>query len=244
MADAPIQPAPSKPLFDYWAVALATFFGSPLAGGIVMAINYRRLGRNVAALSAALAGTALTAVVLLLAFADSSDWMKGLPIGLLFAVLYTAKWLQGPAVEQHVQYGGRLGSRWAAFGIGMAALVLVIGVVVAVVFTELAPHKFIVGSKDEVLYSGNATERDARAVGNALRADGYFQDRGVTVLLAKDDGRVTISFVTKKDSWNDASYVSAFEQVAREVARSVGGLPIRVHLVDSSLDVKKEFTVR
>jgi len=34
-----------------------------------------------------------------------------------------------------------------------------------------------------VIYSGTATEAQATALGNALKADGYFSDRGVSVLL-------------------------------------------------------------
>jgi hypothetical protein len=40
---------PSYELFSVWSIVVATFLGSFLGSGIVMAVNYRRLGRQVAA---------------------------------------------------------------------------------------------------------------------------------------------------------------------------------------------------
>jgi hypothetical protein len=51
------------------------------------------------------------------------------------------------------------------------------------------------------------------------------------------------TYVVKEGAWNDAAQVSAFETIARRIAPTIGGLPVKVHLVDSSLDTKKEFTV-
>ncbi len=100
-----------------------------------------------------------------------------------------------------------------------------------------------IGTKDQVIYSGTATKADATALGNALKNDGYFQDHGVTVQLDKGPGGVTISFVVQDGVWNQTGTLSNFEEVVREVAPSVGGLPIQLHLDDSKMDVEKTSTV-
>ena len=242
--DGPAPDAPVWSLYDYRAVGVAAFFGSPLAGSILMAVNNRRLGRTAAAVMAAGAGTVVTALLLVLAFAVSSDAMRALPIVLMVATMYSAKGLQGAAVEQHVKRGGRLASRWAAFGIGIAVLALIASVVFAIVFAENTPEKVTIGAKDEIEYSGKATAQDARALGQALKAEGFLQDRGVTVLLSRGADGATVSFVVKAGLWDDAKYVAAFEQVARGVAPSVGGLPMKMRLVDSSEEVKKEVSLK
>ena len=163
MLEAPLPAFAARPLFDHRAVAVATFFGSPMAAGILMAINYRRLGETKAAVLMTSAGIAVTAAVLLLAFEDSSGWTKGLPVGLMLAIMYTAKWLQGPAIEQHLLNGGRLASRWAAFGIGVASLVVVLGVVFAVVYVHSVPKTVAMGPKDEVFCSGGVATRPPTA---------------------------------------------------------------------------------
>jgi hypothetical protein len=101
----------------------------------------------------------------------------------------------------------------------------------------------IIGTKDQVIYSGIATESNATALGNALKSNEYFQDRGVSVLLNKGIGSTTISFGVQDGVWNQAGMLSSFEELAREVAPAVGVLPVQVHLVDSKGDVEETSTV-
>jgi hypothetical protein len=103
--------------------------------------------------------------------------------------------------------------------------------------------RVLIGTKDEVRYKGTATEQEAKALGEALKAAGVFTDRGVTVVLSKGSDGTIISYVVKEALWDDATYVSQIEQVTRGVAPSVGGLPVKVRLVTTELDTKKEMTV-
>jgi len=99
-----------------------------------------------------------------------------------------------------------------------------------------------IGTKDEVIYSGTATKAQATALGNQLKADGYFQDRGVTVLLKMGSSTV-ISYVVQDGVWNNADTVSGFETVTRDVAPTVGGLPIDMQLMNSTETVEKDEVV-
>ncbi len=100
-----------------------------------------------------------------------------------------------------------------------------------------------VGTKDEVTYSGTATKDQATALGNALKSNGYFQDRGVTVLLDMGSSGTTISFVVQEGAWNQPAELFKFDEVGREVAGSVGGLPVKIQLMDSKEDVEKSSSV-
>ncbi|MGA3212066.1 MAG: hypothetical protein ABSD20_12240 [Terriglobales bacterium] len=102
----------------------------------------------------------------------------------------------------------------------------------------------IIGTKDNVIYSGLATQSQATALGNALKTIGYFQDSGFSALLRKPiGGSMIISFVVKDGGWNDAAEVSDFESLTRDVASSVGGLPVEMRLVNSTEIVEKDETV-
>jgi hypothetical protein len=105
-------------------------------------------------------------------------------------------------------------------------------------------HVLTIGTKDQIVYSGTATQNDATALGNALKTAGYFQDTGVTVLLNKTASSTTISFVVQDGAWNNAADVSAFETIVRGVASSVGGLPIDMRLVNTALVVEKDETIQ
>jgi hypothetical protein len=109
-------------LFSASAVAVAAYCGTPAAGFLLIAENYRRLGERRfvgAVLVLGIAATWLEAVCVL--FLPFAAWLP-LCIGLLVATRLFAARAQGAFVAQHVSRGGRLGSRWVAFGAGMACL--------------------------------------------------------------------------------------------------------------------------
>ena len=140
--------------------------------------------------------------------------------------------------------GGRLASRWAAAGIGLAVLIPLLAVVVGYVTVYSANSRIAVGSKAEVQYSGTATAAEARLFGEALQSVGYFRGLGATAVLSKDQSGFTISFVVKDGFWADPAHVELFEAIGRQVAPAVGGLPLKLRLVNSMLEPKKEVTLQ
>ncbi len=122
-------------------------------------------------------------------------------------------------------------------------VVVLIGIISAVVYFVQNAKKITIGTKDEVFYSGSATKDQATALGNALKTDGYFQDKGVTVPLDKESSGTTISFVVKDGFWDQPGTLSEFEEIARTVAPTVGGLPVQLHLVNSTKVVEKTSTI-
>jgi hypothetical protein len=116
-------------------VALAAFLGSPLAGSIVLAINFARLGRQAAALGSLLLGTLATVVLFGLAFAVPLPNGAGVLLGLGYAMLMRliAKRLQGEELAAHVKAGGAIASAWSAVGISIIAFVALFAAIVAVV---------------------------------------------------------------------------------------------------------------
>jgi hypothetical protein len=99
-------------------------------------------------------------------------------------------------------------------------------------------------SKDEVFYFGAATETDAGALAQELKTEGFFEDRGTSVILSKDNGSTAISFIVAEGTWDDANKVAAFEQIVRGCAKTVGGLPIQLQLMTPKLELKKEVAVQ
>ena len=97
----------------------------------------------------------------------------------------------------------------------------------------------MIGTKDEVFYSGSATKDEAQALGNGLKAIGFFTDKGANVFVDKGKDGTIVSFVVKDGVWDNPAMVASFEAIARREASTVGGLPITMHLVNASLDVKK-----
>jgi hypothetical protein len=229
-------------LFDSGAVGLATLFGGPLAGSILMAVNYKRLGRTSQGVLAVILGAIVTAVLIAVGW-DSTHVSGALGLVVFLGTWQLAKATQGSEVEAHVARGGQLGSKWLAFAIAIATLAVLTGASVLAFYEVQNRNSVTIGTKDQVIYSGTATKADATALGNALKSEGYFQDRGVTVLLEKDGGGTTISFVVQDGVWNQPGMLSSFEETAWQVGSAVGGYPVQVHLVNSIDDVEKTSVV-
>ena len=251
---------PAYRLYDVGSVALAAFLGSPLAGTVLMASNYRKLSQGGNAFLALLLGA--TASVAEIYIGLTSTKSPAIATLVLFAATwFAAKELQGHAIQTHVAWGGQLHSKWRAFWVALVTtLVLGAGVVAYLYYTgqlqkyitqaenqqkqlQTPQNTVTIGTKDQVVYSGTATANDATALGNALKAAGYFQDRGVTVQLSKGAGGTVIGFVVADGAWNQAGTLASFEEIARGVASTVGGLPVQVQLLNSLQTVEKSATI-
>jgi hypothetical protein len=249
-----IARGPEYRLFDAAAVGIAAFICCPLAGSILIAVNYFRLREFGKGILAVVLGLIITTFNVLLRF----NWNT--PPGsldrleydafeiLLFIVAWVCTWKvakeeQGYAVEKHTARGGQLGSRGTAFGIGIATLAALIVASGAVVYTYRYRKIVAIGTKDQVIYSGLATRANAIALGKILKSTGYFQELGASVLLNKGIDTTTISFAVQDGVWNQRGMLSSFEELARQVAPMVGGLPVQVQLLAPDGDVKETSTV-
>jgi len=240
-------PVPVYSLFDSSAVAIGTFFGTPVVGGAFMAANYRRLGQGGKAVLTFALATVITATVIFLGWNLPQAASSIIAIALLVGMRQTAQVLQGAAVKTHVERGGALGSKWVAFGWGLAVFVVLFGSIFAAVFlpTYMANSgpKVVIGTKDDVYYSGTATKDDAQQLGNALKMSGYFSDIGADVLLSKEPGGTEVSFIVKEGIWNQPAMVASFEEFGRQIAPSVGGFPIELRLLNKAREVKAQSNI-
>jgi len=243
---APSSPAaavPSYRLFDSNSVLIAAILGSPVAGVALMALNWRRLGQGKKGLAAFLIGIVATVLASLLGYYVPSSGSIAIGILIALGTKGAAQYFQGPTLAEHVARGGQLASRWAATGVGLAFLALFSIIVIVGALGLGGQHRLVVGTKDEVYFTGTATQDDARALGEGLKKAGYFEDRGFTVILSKDSDGTAISFVVKDGVWDDAAMASGYQELGRGLAPAVGGLPIKVRLINTLKQTKKEFVL-
>jgi hypothetical protein len=106
----------------------------------------------------------------------------------------------------------------------------------------LTVGKETIGMRDTIFYYGSATSEDAIALGQSLRSAGALKDTGVTIVLAKGDG-TTVSFVVKQNPWERPEVVAVYESLMRQIAPSVGGLPLKFRFLDSRGVIHKEVSV-
>ena len=249
-----ITRGPEYRLFDAGAVGLAAFICCPLAGAILMAVNYVRMGKTgkgILAVTLGLLATALN-ILIKLNWKTPSGSLSRLEYDAFEIIFLICTWMftwqiakeeQGKAVKEHIARGGELGSRETAFFVGLATVVALVVVGGGAVYGFQYRKIVVIGNRDQVIYSGLATKSDATALGNELKSNNYFLDRGSSVLLNKGIGSTTISFAVQNGIWNQEGMLSSFEELAREVSPTVGGLPIQVQLIDTNGNVEVTSTV-
>ena len=258
MSDVPAVPrvvpfappaAPTYALYDAPAVGIASLLGSPLAGAIVLAINYKRLNRAGAGWLTILVGTAVTAALVAIGMMLPGGVGGAIGIAHYFLGVGASRALQESDLTAHKQLGGAMSSNWRAAGIGLITGLCVAVVIVGGLFgyfsltAPLPGTRITIGQNDEIYFSGTATETNARDLGKALQDAGLLRDRGVTVQLIKRNGTTVIGYIVTDDGWNKPMLVDVFELFTRRAAPAVGGLPIEVRLMDEQCEVKKTWTV-
>ena len=239
-------PPPAFRLYSVGSITLATALGTPVAGGILMALNYRRLGQLQSAKKALLWTGGFTILLFILAFVLPDRFGHGMAAGSLIGMYKLAKSMLGAAVTAHRSAGGRIASAWGAFGIGLACLTVVLLCIFTAVFLlpdELGT-RYEVSSREEIYYRDGATEADAKALGQELQGCGYFDgSTGSSVVLAKPKGRYAVYFCVGPGAWDHPEVIQEFDKIGRVLAEGRFGRPLTLRLCDESFTVKRTLDV-
>jgi hypothetical protein len=244
----PTEPPPPYKLFDIPAITLATFLGSPLAGSVLLAVNYHRLGRTKPARLSVIYGILATAALIALGMLIS-DRISGYFTAIIPVIIMNAlaRSLQGPDLTAHQIRRGPLVSRWTAAGIGAGFLVLIIGVIFTAVVIQSSlslGHKLQYSSTEEIYYRKQATQTDAQTLGDCLKQVGFFGANSTpkSVLLTKDNNGTIVTFIVTMSAWEDPAVGAAFQGVGTVLAAKLGK-PLTVRLTDTDQKIKKDFKI-
>ncbi len=118
----------SPKLYSATHVGWATFLGSAMAGSILMALNYYRMGRAGKGHLSLVMGAVCTIALMAFSFSLPDDF-PGLSLPLSLTVTFlgyvTAKSLQKREVDDRIINGqGQYASGWAVVGIGLGSSVV------------------------------------------------------------------------------------------------------------------------
>jgi hypothetical protein len=127
-------------LYKTSGVGIATFFGSVLAGGFLMYLNFKRLGLEDKAKKCLLYSIIATIIVFGVIFLipeDTNIPNAAFTIPQLIAMIQIAKYQQGALIDEHTSSGGAMYSNWKAFGISLVFLVGIMAIIFGLVFVLL-----------------------------------------------------------------------------------------------------------
>jgi hypothetical protein len=136
-AQPPASPdyVPGGKLFSVEQITVASLFAGPIAGCLLLARNWRVLGKGRSAWLPLTAGVASTGLLIIIGF-SLPEKTRATPftVAALVATYYYAKQSQGAVIDYHLKAGGRRRS-WAAAiatGLGCVVVGLVLFVSIAV----------------------------------------------------------------------------------------------------------------
>ena len=124
-------------LFKITGIGLATFFGTVFAGGILMAINFSRLGREAEAKKALIFSALATLAIIGVSFLIPDDVnipSVAFTVPQIIIMIQLAKKHQASDIESHVNLGGKTSSNWIAFGISLLVLIPLLFVIFGIAF--------------------------------------------------------------------------------------------------------------
>jgi hypothetical protein len=229
-------------------VAIASLLGSHFAGSIVMAINYRRMGQSAKAWCALLLGlvTAVGLLTVAVLLPDSlSTATRGVAIGIVVGMFYLAKQLQSRQYEEFLAAGGRKASAWAAAGIGLACLAVVMGGLLAYGYTSTT---LTLGTPVQVPGGGQihcgqgATKEEALRIAAVLGKE-ELDLAECTVQFSREGGRPVLAIVVAKDAWKDPFTLLSFRALAQTLSeQALNKGPVDVILWDDELEVRERLT--
>jgi hypothetical protein len=129
------QPANLPPLYSLTAIGIATFLGSFLAGGYMLASNYIALGKRRLGMYTIYASLALLLVFVVISaqVPQSSTGVIVMTMVQVVLALLIANKLQGPMFASFEQMGGEYHSLWRAVLIGLVASLIALMVLVVFV---------------------------------------------------------------------------------------------------------------
>lgn len=121
-------------LYSPGHIAWAAFLGAPIAGCVLVALNYRRFGNSAAANFALIAGLIGTLIIMAIAFFVPDNFPNFVvPAAYTFGMYASAKTLQGREFEHRLANGDIKGSAWVATGIGLLFMVVLTLVLFAII---------------------------------------------------------------------------------------------------------------
>jgi hypothetical protein len=235
-ADVPPGGARARPrLYSPAAILGATFFGGPLGGMLILALNYRTLRRPRAAVGAVLVGVLASALGLIAVHVVSRPMALAVALYLvsLAATPFLALWFQGEG------FGAKKAAPAPA---GVAAVIGILGglaliggfVLIKPVFPR-GPRDFVVFGKGEVIwFHTGARKWQAELLGQVLQEQGLFDGVGAkTVELFKSGDTYVVTFILADIEWDDPDVIAIFRRLHRVLAQRVfPGQPVEIRLCD------------
>ncbi|MCZ6674187.1 MAG: hypothetical protein O7C75_14755 [Verrucomicrobia bacterium] len=223
---------PSYSLFSIRAIGVATFLGGPLAGGVLIGLNFDKLGNKKARNYAYVLGTLSTVLIFWGILSLPSSIIDRVP-NLLIPAIYTfivvnlAKKFQLKAIESNLERGGNNGSGWVVAGVSLVAMALILATIVGYAWSikpyEFEGEAYIHGiQKNEIYHNEDVEEQTLKQFGDYLMEWGYFHpEYAGTAQIQKVNSGYKVYLAYPKMHWIDPGFLEKIRSLGSDLEEQV-----------------------
>ncbi|MGE4287547.1 MAG: hypothetical protein AB7E36_02570 [Salinivirgaceae bacterium] len=157
----------SPKVFTNKAISVATFFGGPIAAGLLMAKNFKAFGNETAARNSVFWGIISTALLFAGLFSIPEPIVDQIPNSLIpgiytLIIALLVEKLQGQQIKEFIAVEGTKASNWLAARYGLLGL-LIMGALIGIMIFAFPPEGFektVVVDKNIKLHHSKAIESE------------------------------------------------------------------------------------
>ena len=125
-----------RKVFSIGQITLASFLGAPISGCVLLAQNYRALGKGRSVWQPLVIGIAATILVMTLALVLPEKFPNlALPAASCLGMYFYANQQLGDTVDNYLRAGGKSGSWWVMIAVSLACAVITFVLFVAIALT-------------------------------------------------------------------------------------------------------------
>lgn len=210
----------SQKVFTNKAISIATFFGGPIAAGILISKNFKVFGNENAARNSIFIGFLSTVVLFLGIFMIPEHIIDKIPQAIIPAI-YTAiiaglvEKFQGQKIKEFLAENGQKASNWRAAGYGLLGLATIAVFLIVMIFampTEDYEKSLSVNENVSLYYSKEFDELKSQRVATVIKQSGFMDGiEGADLFLSDEKEYYRLKFVLPdKSVLSDTMLISDF----------------------------------
>lgn len=230
--------SPTKKLWNPKSFIIFSILFSFLPAGIMYALNYGRCGNKKRGRTC-LAATIIGFInIFTLAFMIPSSIAKVIffSANICLGIYFTNT--QQKLYIEHIQNGGKK----ASYLLPITICVIIAGLLIALmIYCDSIPSNSIEYNKNDIYYTDNVTNSEAKEVGDYLKSQHFFSNTSkVSTKLDKQNNIYILSVIINSDYLNDKELINLMHLFSNDLSENVfNNAKVRIDLCNTRFKVLK-----
>ncbi|MFL0249378.1 hypothetical protein ACJDT4_03010 [Clostridium neuense] len=229
---------PQKKLWNPKSFIIFSMFFSFLPAGIMYALNYGRCGNKKNRWTYLLATIIAFIAIFTLCIIIPKSIAKTLFLSVNIALgIYFMRTQQKLYIE-HIQNGGKR----ASYFLPITICLIITGLIIAaMIYCDFIPDNSIKYNKNELYYTDNITNSEAKKVGDYLESEGFFDNTSqISTKIDKQNNIYILSVIVNGDYSHNKKLIAIMYLLSNDISKNVlDNAKVRIDLCNNRFKVLK-----